>query len=390
MEKLKNIFEKLNIKRLNHIIKTSDKILKILYVLLIVVAIYVVSLIFKELEILQIVGTVLKILSPFFIGFFIAWLLNPLVTKLTERKVSRALAITIVFTSVIAIIVLFIVTILPLLGEQIKDIVAAIPSMLTDMKSWASNIFDTTSELTLQNLDFAKERFFAYIETIGNNLQQDLPTITVNFVSKFVSGIGVFLLSFVVGFYLLFNFNNVSEHFTNILPRKWRKDTDYILVRISDTLHKFVRGTLLITFFLFIITFVGFSIIGLNAPLLIAIFCAITNLIPYIGPYMGAAVAGLIGFTQGPVVGVLTLAFILVTQTLEGNFLHPLVMSKKMNLHPVTILLALLIFGYFFGILGMIFATPIVALLKIVYVFFDEKFRFFEYEEKDDKKKLVK
>lgn len=388
MEKFKGVLEKLNIKRLNHIIKTSDKILKILYILFIIVAIYVISLLFKEWEILKIIGTILKILSPFFIGFFIAWLLNPLVTRLTEKKISRALAITIVFTIVVAVIVLFIVTILPLLGEQIKDIVSAIPSMLNDMKSWASNIFDTTSELTLQNLDFAKERFFAYIETIGNNLQQDLPTITVNFVSRFVSGIGVFLLSFVVGFYLLFNFNNVSEHLTSILPKKWKRDTEYILNRISDTLHKFVRGTLLITVFLFIITFIGFSIIGLNAPLLIAMFCAITNLIPYIGPYMGAAVAALVGFTQGPVIGILILAFILVTQTLEGNFLHPMVMSKKMNLHPVTILLALLIFGYFFGILGMIFATPIVALLKVIYVFFDEKFKFFEYEE--DKKKLIK
>ncbi len=386
MEKIKNAFDKLNIKRLNQILSTGSKILKILYALLIILAIYLASLIFKEWEILRIIGVILKILSPFFIGFFIAWLLNPLVTKFTEKGLSRALAVVIVFSIVLVFLLLFILTVLPLLGEQIRDIVSSIPVILSDMKDWAENIFTTTSELTLQNLDFAKAKFFLYIENIGDNLQTNLPAITVNFVSKFVSGAGMILLSFVVGFYLLFNFHNVSEHLTELLPKKWKIDFEFLLSNISETLHKFIKGTLLISLILFIITFIGFSIIGLKAPLLIALFCAITNLIPYIGPYLGAAAAGLLGFTQGPVIGVLTLVFIFITQTLEGNFLHPMVMSKKMNLHPVSILIGLLIFGYFFGIFGMIIATPVVALLKIIYVFLDNKYGFFEYQEKQIKK----
>lgn len=386
MDKMKNVFDKLNIKKLNQILSIGSKILNILYALLIILAIYVISLIAKEWEILRIIGVILKILSPFFIGFFIAWLLNPLVTKLTKKNLSRPVAVIIVFGIVFIVVLLFLLTIVPLLGTQIKDIVAAIPTILSDMKSWAENIFATTSELTLQNLDFAKEKFFAYIEGFGNDLQTNLPTITVKFVSNFISGAGIILLSFVVGFYLLFNFHNVSGHLTDLLPKKWKSDADFLLNSMSETLHKFVNGTLFISLILFIITFIGFSIIGLKAPLLIAFFCAITNLIPYIGPYIGAAAAGLVGFTQSPVVGILTLVFILITQTLEGNFLQPMVMSKRMNLHPVSILIGLLIFGYFFGILGMIVATPIVALLKIIYVFLDNKFGFFAYEEKANKK----
>ncbi len=94
---------------------------------------------------------------------------------------------------------------------------------------------------------------------------------------------------------------------------------------------------------------------------------------------MGAAVAALVGFSQSSVVGILTLVFIFIVQTLEGNFLTPLFMSKKMNLHPVTILISLLIFEHFFGIIGMVIATPVTALLKIIFNFFDEKFQFFEY-----------
>ncbi len=76
---------------------------------------------------------------------------------------------------------------------------------------------------------------------------------------------------------------------------------------------------------------------------------------------------------------ILLITFILITQTLEGNLLTPLFMSKKMHLTPITIIVALLIFEHFFGIVGMIIATPVVALLKILFTFFNEKYKFFEY-----------
>ena len=118
--------------------------------------------------------------------------------------------------------------------------------------------------------------------------------------------------------------------------------------------------------------------------MLIAFICVVTNLIPYIGPYMGAAVAGAIGFAESPVIGILTLVFILIVQTLEGEILHPIVMSKKMNLSPITIIISLLIFENLFGIIGMVIATPVVAILKIIYVYLDEKFDFFGFMDKKE------
>ena len=99
---------------------------------------------------------------------------------------------------------------------------------------------------------------------------------------------------------------------------------------------------------------------------------------------MGAAVAGAIGFAESPLVGILTLAFILVVQTLEGEILHPIVMSKKMNLSPITIIISLLVFEYLFGIIGMVIATPVVAILKIIYVFLDEKFNLWGFMDKKE------
>ena len=139
---------------------------------------------------------------------------------------------------------------------------------------------------------------------------------------------------------------------------------------------------------LFVVSVIGFSVIGLNAPVLVSFICVITNLIPYIGPYMGAAVAGAIGFAESPLIGILTLVFILVVQTIDGEVLNPLVMSKKMNLSPITIIISLLIFEYLFGIPGMIIATPVVAILKIIYVFLDEKYGFFDFLGKNDNKEV--
>jgi predicted PurR-regulated permease PerM len=169
-----------------------------------------------------------------------------------------------------------------------------------------------------------------------------------------------------------------------MFPVRARGDIRYLLGKLDETLYSFLSGTLWLSLLLFVVSVIGFEIIGLNAPVLIAFICVVTNLIPYIGPYMGAAVAAAIGFAESPLVGALTLAFILVTQTLEGEILHPIVMSKKMNLSPITIIISLLIFEYLFGIIGMVIATPVVALLKIIYVFLDEKYDIWGFIDKKE------
>ena len=178
-------------------------------------------------------------------------------------------------------------------------------------------------------------------------------------------------------------YKKITTGFVELFPKHIRGEVERLLGLLNNSLYSFISGTLWLSLLLFVVSVIGFSIIGLNAPVLVAFVCVITNLIPYIGPYLGAAVAAAIGFSQGPLIGVLTLIFIFVVQTIEGNVLQPLVMSKKMNLSPITIIISLLVFEYLFGIVGMVVATPVVALLKIIYNFFDEKYNFFG-KEKDE------
>lgn len=388
MERIKKAIENLNIKKLNEIFKITNSVLKILYFLLIVVAIYVIVLILKEWKVVPIVLTILKLLSPFFIGFVIAWLLNPLVNKLTDRGMKRTGAIVLIYFLVLVFLYFFTLLLIPVIANQINDLVASIPVILKDIQGFINSVFDKISTTSLTNLDSVKENFFDKISLIASNMSTNIPTLFVSFVKSLISGLGVILFSFIIGFYLLFNFDNVNDKLLKLLPRKHREDGKKLISAISLSLHEYVKGTLLIAFIMFIICTIGFTIIGLKAPLMFGLFCGITDLIPYLGPYIGGAPAVIIGLSESTLTGVITLIFIIVVQTLEGMILQPLIMSKKMKLSPITIIIMILIFGYFFGIIGMILATPISALIKIIYSFYNEKYDFFN--NKSNKKEKSK
>ena len=144
---------------------------------------------------------------------------------------------------------------------------------------------------------------------------------------------------------------------------------------LDDTCKDFVQGTLLISFIVFVITSIFFAIIGLPSPMLFGLICGITNIIPYIGPWVGGAIAAIVGFTVSPLVGILTIVIAFVSQQIDGIILQPLIMGKTMKLHPVTIMIGLLVFGYFFGMLGMIIATPTIACMKIIIMYINDKYK---------------
>ena len=141
-------------------------------------------------------------------------------------------------------------------------------------------------------------------------------------------------------------------------------------------LRKYVNGTLLSCLFVLVFTFIGLLFSGISSPLLFAIFCAITNIIPYFGPYIGGIPVVVIGFAISPTTGIICLITVIIVQFIDGNIINPIIVGKAVSLHPITIMLGLLVFEYFFGIIGMILATPIIATLKIIYQFFEEKYHF--------------
>ena len=163
------------------------------------------------------------------------------------------------------------------------------------------------------------------------------------------------------------------------MPKKYQFDVELLLQEINGIFRSFVNGTLSLATLIFALCAVGFSIAGLKGAVLFAFFCGITNIIPYIGPYIGAAPALIVAFSQGTGIGIAVLIIILIVQGIEGNLLQPIVMSRTMKLSPVTVIVALLIFGYFWSVPGMILSTPIVAVTKSLFIFFNNKFDIFKY-----------
>ena len=195
------------------------------------------------------------------------------------------------------------------------------------------------------------------------------------------SSIVTICFGLVIGIYMLIDFDSINGHLLQLLPKKNRFEASLLITNISTEVRKSVNGTLLVATMVFICDSIGFWIVGLQAPLLFGLLCGITDIIPYVGPYIGGAVAVIIGFAQSPLTGFLTLIVAIIVQLIENNILQPIIMSKTMKLHPVTIIVGLLIFEHFFGIIGMILATPCIALGKVVWKFFKEKYNLFRDEE---------
>lgn len=370
----KNIDKEVDIKKLNDVISMTKKILSIAYVFIIIAGIYAATLIFKEWKVGVFLINLLKIVSPLFIGIVIAWLLEPIVKFLKNHKMHRTLATSIVYILLIVIIVLIISALIPLLSEQINEIVKSIPAISKQVQTWINDLFNKFGNIDGVDINAFKADLFTKLESIGSDLTSSLPHLTVKVVSSVFSGLGSLVIGFIIGFYLLMSFDNFNDALITFVPQKNRDDFRGLANEVNTSLRKYVQGTLICASFVFILSTIGFFIAGLKAPVLFGLFCGVTNIIPYIGPYLGGAPAILVGFSQGPVVGIISLISVIVAQFLESNILNPIVMSKTMKLHPVTIIIGLLVFGHFWGMIGMLLATPTIAVLKSIILFLDDKY----------------
>lgn len=368
LRKIKNNKE-LDIEKVNEAVRLLDSILKIAYVFIIIVAVFFVIRLCKELHVKALILVILKILAPLFIGLFIAWLFAPMVKKLQKKGIKRSLGTTIVYVLFLGLLALLVGSILPILKDQINDFIQTLPSIFESVKDWVSDILVKLSRIDGFNADAVKANVFAKMEDFSASLTTTLPDTAVKSVKVFVSGLGTFVIGLIIGFYLLMGFDNAGELLITLLPKKYQKDAKELGDEIESSLRKFINGAIIDAFFVFVITSVAFMLVGLRAPLLFGLFCGITNVIPYAGPYIGGIPAVIVGFAKSPITGILTLISIVIIQFLEGNFMQPVIMSKTTKLHPVTIICGLLVFGHFFGIVGMVISTPLIAVLKSITVF---------------------
>ncbi len=358
---------------LNQILSIGSKLSEIIYIIAIIAIVLLGTYLVKEWGILGFIGDFLSVLAPLFIGLLIAWLFDPFVRFLQKKKIPRIIGCLISYLIIFGVAILLLYLLIPTFAEQVSDLASTIPDLIKNSKEFLDKFFTSFSKITDIEVAGIKKEVYLAIENLGVTLTTSVPTAVLNIGKSIFSGGVTVVLGFMVGFYMLFDFDKLTDLMEKALPKKWRPTYHELGSRLNDSLRKYFQGLFLIVLLVFITQGIALTIVGLKAPLIFALFCGLMDVIPYFGPYIGAIPAVIVGFAVSPLTGVLVIVSILIVQAIENNFYQPLIMGHTMKLHPVTIMIGLLIFEHFFGIIGMIVATPAIASFKIIFKYLDEK-----------------
>lgn len=377
MENKNDEKEKLNYKNLNALIATARVILKIGLVLAICGVIIFAFVFLEKTQILNIIGTILNIIMPLFIGLGIAWLFDPLIQKLENRKLSRKLSTTIVYVLFILVLIILLLLVVPEFISQLKELIGQVPALLAEVKVFIGNIFskfngNEIDTITIQN------NIVGQLEKFANGLTENSLSGIVNTITKILSSGFEVILGVIIGFYFSLDFDKLTKKIKRFIPIHYKEEVSKIMDELNQMARAYVSGTLFTSLIVAFLTFIGLIISGISSPLLFAIFCGLTNIIPYFGPYIGGIPVIVVAFSLNPWCGIIATLTIVIVQFVEGNIINPIVIGKATDIHPITLVIGLLIFEYYFGIVGMILATPIIGAIKILFNFFNDKYGLIE------------
>lgn len=221
--------------------------------------------------------------------------------------------------------------------------------------------FEITSQID-QVISLAVEQITSFVRELGNQI--------VISVSKAGGIIVNFSIAAVISFYFIKDKNMILSKLNELsnifIPKKINRTVKTILEDIDAVFSGYIRGQLTDAFIMAVLISISLAIIRVDFSLLIGIVSGFSNIIPYIGAFVGAILATIVALLNGsPIKALTAVTIIFILQQIDGIFISPKVLSTQVNLHPILVILALSIGGVLFGLWGMIFAIPITAILKI-------------------------
>lgn len=308
------------------------------------------------------------ILTPFLAGAILAYLGNPLVNRLTKWKIPRILSVIIVFLLVFFLLISLTLGLIPLIGSQFVLLMNDIPNAVTWLQNtvvpWV-NIHLGTQDLI--NTDTIKQ-------TIAENWTKAGTIATWFFKTTLHSGVAliqwgaIFLLTPVVTFYLLRDWQSILLGIRKLLPRRIEPTVVKLAKSSDEVLSAFFRGQLLVMLSLGIIYSVGLTILGLKVGIIIGLIAGLLSLVPYLGFIVGitsASIAGYLQFGSFTHVVLIWIVF-LIGQSIEGTLLTPNLVGNRIGLHPVAVIFAVLTGGTLFGFFGVLLALPVASVLMVL------------------------
>ncbi len=341
--------------------------------------------IFRVLLFLIILYSLVKLFSKYsflsdmvytiIVSVIIAYALNPIINYLERKNINRFQGVLIVYLSIVAIIIVLAISVIPKSSQEIKRLVNNLPLYFEQLSRIMDDIY-TKYNLVLGGLP----PMFQGVETVIMDNIIKLETVIGDSLKNFVGGIlnvaskvVSIVLTPILTLYFLMDKDYFKKRLVNLIPEKYRDDTLYLASTIDTSLNQFIRGRLLMSLYIAVATTVMLLIMRIDFAVVIGVITGLFDIVPYIGPFLGYLPAVFFASISKPIKAVWVSIFFVFIQWVENNVLAPKIIGENMGMHPMLILLSIIIGGGIFGVFGMILSVPLVAIVRIIYMFFKER-----------------
>lgn len=313
---------------------------------------------------------VTPIYLPIVLAVVLAFILNPLVANLARLRLGprvalpRSVAVILAIVAALSVLVATIGFIFSPFVSEFNRFVVNLPFLIQKIQSLTGLLEVQAHAIDLpanirSMVDQILSSAAAYAVTVGRRALG----ATVNFASQVVELVVVPVLTY----YFLKDWRELKTSVLEALPPDWRGKAGVIVNEMGATVSGYIRGQALVSVIMGLLVFAGMYFMGVDYPLVLGLLCALTETIPIIGPIIGAAPAVFLSYLSAPELAAKVVIFFLIIHQLENHIIVPKVMGRSIDLHPVTVIISLLIGGQLMGIVGMILAVPVAALLKVLY-----------------------
>jgi predicted PurR-regulated permease PerM len=304
---------------------------------------------------------------PFLIAGVLFYLLRPVVHFLHNYKVPRPMAILAIYLVLIGLITLLVIVVGPILQRQVTNLVDNAPMLFEELRRLLIQLEDNEWVARFQQTEnFSIEELTT---NLTNYLYEAFDFITTNiagFIGVVTNVILIFIVVPFVLFYLLKDGDRAPDQMLRFLPEKQQAEGRRILKDMDDKLSSYIQGQIIVSFCVGVLMYIAFLIIGIDYSLILALVAMFTNIVPFVGPWIGTVPAVIVAIIDSPLMVLWVILAIVIVQQIESNLISPQVMGRKLAVHPLTIIVLILVAGRFAGLLGLILAVPLYAVTKVV------------------------
>lgn len=308
------------------------------------------------------ISEIMEILTPILISTILAYLINPFVQYFETKGLKKVPSILLVYALILLIMILAIFFILPLVFNEISNLLKMLPKYIDELLKNVDNAKIYYSKLLPKGFELLLNKRIESLNTIAvkklDILIQELISLSTHILDLIVTPI--------ITFYVLKDKDILKNELKEIIPESKKSTLLRILKDLDNVMSKYIRGQIYISLFVTLLTSIGLMIIKVRYSIVIGIIAGVLNIIPYFGPILGAIPAVTIGLIDSFYKGIWAFIIFFLVQQVESAILAPKIMSDSVDLHPITVIITLLVGEQFFGIWGLLFSLPVVAMIKVI------------------------